>query len=953
MTCCANCCMVTSGVVLVIGGEVDFGLARNFSSSAFTRCWLERCARCCVHGSLPRVRRSASAAAATRSIGLTVCSDDIRLVPFSLSSSLSIPFLNMSDNLRASISRETAATKLAVLRTTASQLDATLHTLQISQDELSDPWARFRVKASAISKLQIPQTRELETIAKAALDFIRMQEQYGTHPSVKLLERWNRRLDDELGFLKRRMEHGVVYADVIEEWLAKDGNEQDSDGKSSEADDESLDLPPLHTEPFNPQTYLTSQSIPAVLLEGIQSLASRATTFGERLLKSTITPQQIKAAMQTLARDARVYSPDVRKQLFEESEKKLVLEELAGAITQTWRSIGTWKWPDAGVSQSILTHMNGKKRAFLSVDIVQGIFLETVAGSWSRFFQQELKTLRANEGWPFRAELESCIAERDLEDVRRQLDLINLEDPAGQDTRGRSSDRGIIESRREALKNEGAKILGGGYDSESSYDGTLADSTQPDEPFTAVLDAIRPAKTYGDIFRLVTTDIVLARKVAPTQDLTILHGDLQDYGRSVPHDVLLSVLSFFGMPPAWIEWYKTYLRVPLIQPDGSVVTSTRGSPFGQSCSTLADELLLVILDIALAVKTGITAHRNHDDFWLWNLDSPAMECAWEVMQDFTAQTGLGWNGTKTSCTVVRGNGERKEVVSGLPTRGLRWGILELEETGKWKVDAQLIDEQADAAISDIHGNQTRSFLGIIGVFNKYQSYLLRNCGAPTTFNSTEYFAICRNVLKQYEERVTEGKGLAAWLRGKYLESFPDTKASDADELLQVWPLRLGGFGLHSFAPLALAYEQRTNASHPDDKHDETLPGPNLAPHIRTHEKMQQIWSTPALADTFDMSRNHDGPLGRWIRSKQQLPPLVTFETYTKWYIMHGSANLHVIQDAMAQIDLDPVEVEVQAARLYRGLLEEEFGEGAELVASELVPNYVIMDIEQRVKKLFT
>lgn len=860
-----------------------------------------------------------------------------------------------SDSLRSTIARRTASTKLAVIRSSADSLDQTLRAAQLEQDAISDPWVRLRVKVAAFQNLQLPQTTSLKRVASDAMAFVRTQEGYGIHRSTKQLQRWNDRLDNELGFLKRRMAHAVVYANVVEEWIAKDSHDEGSslDRDSPALDDSPTDLPSLPTQRFDPGAYLASHHVPPMLLEGIAALRHRATTFGQGQLKSTIHPQKVQSAMLTLARDVRVYSADVRKQLIEESAKPLVLSELAGALTQTWRSISTWQWPAEGIVQVLQTHMNGKQRAFLQIDIVLAILLQLVGDTWCSFFKAELETLRQNEGWPFRAEMEGVMTAEEEEEVRRHLELINIEDPVGKMRRGQSADSGIIAARREALRTQGAQILGSGYDGASSYDGVEAVSIQADEPFASLLDAVRPAKAYGDIFRLITTDIVLARQVAPSSDLTILHGDLQDYGQSVSHDVLLSVLTFFGMPPAWIQWYTTYLRVPLIQPDGSIRISTRGTPFGQACSTLADELLLVILDIALATTTGITAHRNHDDFWLWDLDKEKMERAWQVMRDFTAQTGLGWNETKTSCTVVRGVNDSEVSSTILPARGLRWGILELATTGKWQIDPQLIHAQADAAIAEIRGNQARSFLGKIGVVNKYQAYLIRNSGVPTGFNVREYLEIVCQVLVRFEGRITNGIGLDAWLRHVYFESFPDAEETDVDEVIRVWPLRLGGFDLHSFSPLALAYEQRSDIADSVSGESKTHTGLDLGPLPRTYEKMQEIWSSPALSDRFDISRHSEGALGRWIRSKSQLPPLIPLGIYTKWWIMHGSDNLAVIQDATTQINLEASDVAIQAARLCKGLLEEEFGEGEGLVPAELVPNYVILDVEQRVKKLFS
>lgn len=853
------------------------------------------------------------------------------------------------DNLRSTIARSTASTKLSVLRDNKRFLDDTLRASQAAQDALSDPWARLHARADAIQNLHLAEATSFQRLATDVLAFLRVQERYTTHRSVKQLRQWNERLDEEERLLVRKLAHADVYADAVEDWLAKDAQKDSKNRESSGSTWESPtnDLPPLPAEPFDPQAYLVSLDITPALLDGITALGKRANTFGSGQLKTTIHPRKIRDAMRTLSREARVYSADVRKQLVEESGKPMVLEELSGAMTQTWRSIATWQWPACGIEEKLQTHMNGKQRSFLSIDIVLAIFLQVIGDTWSEFFHQEFRMLRENEGWRFQAELEKGpMTLQEVEDVRRQLELINMEDPDGKSCRGDPAGGGITTSRRQDLKCNGSRILGkgSGYD---SYDSEAEPSNDNNDVWAPILDATRPAKAYGDIFRLVTTDIVLARHIAPEKDLTVLHGDLQDFGRSVPHDVLLAVLKFFGVPPPWIQFFETYLRIPIIQPDGTIRIPTRGTPFGQACSTLVDELLLVVLDIAMASTAGMTAHRNHDDFWMWSLVREDMVKAWEVMQDFTARTGSAWNATKTSCTVVRGSAAGDKVDSrGLPNRLLRWGVLELQPDGTWSVDAQLVKEQADAAITDLQ-DKAPSFLGKIGVINKYQAYLIRNSGAPTQANGPEYLDIVRKVLAQFEERITGGQDIVGWMQDRFLEAFPD---KDTDEALQIWPLKLGGFGLQSFGPCALAYEKQFGIYPPRASSRQPF-GPDFEPRQRVYEKMQKIWSSPALSDAFVMSRRSDSALGRWIRTKRDLPPLVSFEAYSKWWIMHGADNLVAIQDATLQLDLEPSQVANAASQLYGRELKDAFGSDV-VVSPELTPTYVILDIESRVKQLF-
>ncbi|KAJ9092945.1 hypothetical protein QFC19_008543 [Naganishia cerealis] len=856
------------------------------------------------------------------------------------------------DNLRSTIAHGTASSKLAVLHHNKAQLDEALQSLQAAQ-AVSDPWARLRSKAEIIKNLQIPQATAAGRAASDTLAFISVQERYTPHRSLKQFDEWNERLNLELECLERRVGYAVVYADMVDEWLRKDSSSS-QDRQPTDFIPSSLDaspstqsdtLPPLPVQPFDPRTYLVSQNVPPILLETIGSLAKRATTFGNGQLKATIHPNKIRSAMLTLSRDARSYPADLRKQLVEESSKRMVLEELGGALTQMWTAIGSWQWPAAGIKQVVQTHLNGKERAFLDIDIITAIFLQVVGDTWSEFFANELKVLREHEAWPFKAELQGAMDKEEETDVRRQLELISLVDESGHVPHSRHTETGYLEARRQELKANSGRIIshqGEGYnDTTHSYDPheTLP-SSEPSNAWSSLLDAISPAKAYSDVFRLITTDIALARLVAPEEEgnLVVLHGDLQDFGKSVSHDVLRAVLEYFGMPPPWVRWFTTFLRVPILQDDGTIHITDRGTPFGQSPSMLADELLLVLLDLAMACTTGITAHRNHDDFWIWNVDTSAVAKAWEQMQDFAAQTGLGWNKSKTSCTIVRcrrpGSSTNSSTAErgGLPDRLLRIGVLELVESGKWRVDSALVAQQAEAALAVIQSDEPRSFLGMMGVINKHQAYLLRNCGLPTYVNGPEYLEIVRSIMEQFEGIVAAGRNIGEWAEDQFHYAFPQHAEFQMSEALIVWPLKLGGAGLHSLRNPRSGIRTRPRSR-----------------QSRTRAIRQRVY--PQLDS---ISRRSDSALGRWIRTKHDLPPLVPYETFAKWCILHGSSNQASTEANSSHVSLTPSHVALKGLQLYGNSLERQFGPlmQGQVVVQELVPNYAIQDIESKVKQLF-
>jgi hypothetical protein len=635
---------------------------------------------------------------------------------------------------------------------------------------------------------------------------------------------------------------------------------------------------------FLPLDFLKSHGVNDGLLGEFEQLAIETRQYGLQLLQAdlVIDPTDVKRAIESIASDARMASPEVRRQLKELSTLSPVVKEMAEAFTVARRNLPEWRWPPAGIRSDLQKHLSGKERAFLTIDTTEAIFLETISQQWSTHFTTRLAKIRTTSYWPKTYSLQGLETskEKELESMLNMLETSKDDEPDLHITRGQGiADTGADRSSERFI----AAMRSGSYGSYSN----VPMATSPNEKaatgsgWGGVIDASRTAASHSDVFRYLRADIAFTKTVAPAADMCILHSDLENFGPSVPHKVTLDVLRFFGMPSVWLSWFECYLRVPLLDSaSGTITTATCGSPFGLSASLLINELLLVVLDTVLAAASGVAMNRLHDDFWVWSTSSEQVERAWTIMNDFTSKTGLSWNEEKTGCTIVPGlissaQGTLKDI-SILPQGPIKWGILKIERKGQWVVDDDRVGDLATSMREELRSNPLKSFLSRVNLWNKYHGYIARNVGPITTENWEIQIPLLLSVLRKFQTLILGQRTIHDTLVAYFHGRFPAHSDYPPSKAVFSWPVQLGGFQLHHHLVRTLVCAQAISPP------DMPTPAPACAKEVsearRSYDRYSSAW-TSQWGERAWLGREGNAQRALWGKTDNRPPPVSEAETY--------------------------------------------------------------------------
>jgi hypothetical protein len=100
-----------------------------------------------------------------------------------------------------------------------------------------------------------------------------------------------------------------------------------------------------------------------------------------------------------------------------------------------------------------------------------------------------------------------------------------------------------------------------------------------------------------------------------------VHGmtaNFEAFASSLPHQTILTVLKFLGVPQRWLEFFTRFLSVPLNMgpivrgTSDQILTRERGVPLGNGFESFFGEAILFFLDLVAHQKTGAYLFRLRD-----------------------------------------------------------------------------------------------------------------------------------------------------------------------------------------------------------------------------------------------------------------------------------------------------------------------------------------------------
>ena len=313
---------------------------------------------------------------------------------------------------------------------------------------------------------------------------------------------------------------------------------------------------------------------------------------------------------------------------------------------------------------------------------------------------------------------------------------------------------------------------------------------------------------------LVHAEVQLARAAYPDRPLYVVKVDLRDFYPSIPHDVVLTVLRRLGLPEAHLAVFARYLAPPLRSGAGAPARMRRGVPMGHALSGMLAELLMRLLERHVQRRARVRIVRIVDDLCFLTPDPDAAVAAWEGVESFCSACGLRINLEKSGALAI--GGERP---ARLPAGRPRWGMLELDELGRWDVHRETFEAHLEQSRARVEA--APSVLSKAQVYNANLKYLLNAVVLGGRLGAAHRESAGRAVLRHHHAFFGPGRGIAAELRAEIGERFQADLGDDSEvaEGWLYWPITAGGLGLRN--PLVVAAQY---AAADRDRRPEPAPG---------------------------------------------------------------------------------------------------------------------------------
>jgi hypothetical protein len=621
-----------------------------------------------------------------------------------------------------------------------------------------------------------------------------------------VLDLWRKRLEDELAAGRLRAEFVYLFGALLEEW----SRAPSGDARLAEEGRQARErlVRDALAEPAGNRHEDVLEPLFAEMGEALNEAAEKVGEAGE-VLGAAVPEFQLSRVLEQLARN--IYQPPaVRREARRFAANKQLSKELADALTILAAELHTWDWPGAGLAARALWTRN-KWRLYLAEDLPTACLLEVIGDRWVDVFDAVLGREGAEER---RARLKKLLdlnaPQVIIENERRMLQAAEQHHGLGL-----VEERDVWADTTEVIPDlESSSIVAARLERQRQLRSLLGGQAYDDEE-----------NGYGGasaVVALVNAEVRLARATFPDRPLYVVKADLRDFYASIPHDVLLTILRRLGVGEADRAFFARFLAPPLAADGGAPAKARRGVPMAHTLSTMLAELLLRLLEKHVRRHARVRIVRLVDDLCILALDAEAARSAWQRLEEFCTACGLGINLAKSGAVCLGG-----AVPEGLPAGRPRWGMLELDETGRWHVhgdtfEAHLVQTQERVLAAG-------SVLSRVQLYNANVKYLLSMVALGTDLGD-EHRASAEGAVRQFHQDLfgPDG-GIVSSLRGAIRERF-QLDAGDAagiPEAWVYWPITAGGLGLRNPLVVAGQYAAGRRKRRPVDVPRERGPGWNV------------------------------------------------------------------------------------------------------------------------------
>lgn len=641
-----------------------------------------------------------------------------------------------------------------------------------------------------------------------------LQGQYDPSVSNWALQDWISEMEHEIQHLVLKYQHASFYSGLVTEWLTnldETASEESDTGSSGRSEmheqratwegyvfnktDVDADRIRSYLDDLFAKTPLTQQAL--------KELREDVTAFARELSgrKKWFTVDVLKTVTQALLK-SDLLTKEKTAILKEFMRNPAVTQEVVDVLNMRLASLDSWDW-SAGeaIPLEMRRQLNGKYRVYMDEDLLDSIMFQFLGLEWSVEFRKVFTAFRDSQAW---YSLRENIPQR--EKSCRRYYYFDQARPA--------SCGNVNQHREKTYKTQYFMTqLPTSMDAAvPDYDGEEDDQSSDEEKRKNALD------TKHSLLHLLVTESIIQSTLHG--QFTAIRSDFKYFGPSLPHETILTVLSYFGVPDNWIHFFKTFLEMPMkfVQdgPNATTRVRQRGVPLSHTLSDCFGEAVLFCMDYTVNQNTdGAFLYRLHDDFWFWGSEKICVR-AWKAMSDFASTVGLEFNEEKTGTVQITNDNsqapsgafteEQKsdDATSVLPTGEIRWGFLKLDaQQGRFIID----QEQVDNHIAELK-HQLSSCKSIFSWVQAWNSYFARffpnNFAKPAVCFGRDHIDMAISTLGRIERTVVESitgspGGVTDYLRKMIADRF-DTH--DLPEGFFYFPVELGGLELvNPYIPL--------------------------------------------------------------------------------------------------------------------------------------------------------
>jgi hypothetical protein len=318
------------------------------------------------------------------------------------------------------------------------------------------------------------------------------------------------------------------------------------------------------------------------------------------------------------------------------------------------------------------------------------------------------------------------------------------------------------------------------------------------------------------VIRLINAEVRLARAAFPDRPLYVVKADLRDLYARIPHDAILTILERLGVAEADRQFFARFLTPPLrVNEADPPRRMTRGVPMNFTLSAVFADLLLRLMERHIREGARVRIIRQIDDICLLTPHADDAVAGWRRIHEFCDACGLEVNEAKSGAVCLGGT-----LPDGLPADLPRWGMLELDQIGEWRVHRPTFDAYRERSRQRVL--DTPSLLSRVQLYNADAQYLVNTLCLGANLGDTHRRETYEAVRAFHQAFFAPEQGIAAGLREAIRERFPlDDGSEEIPDAWLYWPITAGGLGLKN--PLLIAgqyaeaYEKKEKAAVPTER----------------------------------------------------------------------------------------------------------------------------------------